>query len=441
MTITYSVTVNDPVVGDLILTNRVSSTAAGSNCPAVGGSDARCTSSVPVARLLIVNSTDVATTTPGGVVRINATYTNTGQVPYQGISVDFDATGLGTNVIGNGDQTASSGTLTLGPTGAVWTGDIPVGATVTLSGSITVFNPYLGDPLLTATSVSAAPGNNCPAGGSDPQCSISVAVLIPGLALDVVADTATAVPGQTVGYTVTITNSGTSPYTGISVANSLAAVLTDATYSGDAVTSAGTLAFVGTTLTWSGDLAVGAVVTITYSVVVLSPDPGNKIMLNTLQSTAVGSSCTTAAQAPGCTSTVLVLTPALTIAKSTSAGTTLPGNTLAYTLTITNSGQIDYTATSVADDLAGVLDDAAYNADASATAGTVSYAEPVLTWTGNLAVGATVTVTYTVTVDNRTPETRHLSTWPAPPRQAPTARWAATTPGASSPSRSSTQLN
>ena len=36
-----------------------------------------------------------------------------------------------------------------------------------------------------------------------------------------------------------------------------------------------------------------------------------------------------------------------------------------------------------------MLDDAAYNGDAAATTGTVSYASPVLTWTGNLAPGAT----------------------------------------------------
>jgi hypothetical protein len=35
-----------------------------------------------------------------------------------------------------------------------------------------------------------------------------------------------------------------------------------------------------------------------------------------------------------------------------------------------------------------------------ATSGTVSYASPVLTWTGTLAVGATATVTYSVTVDD-----------------------------------------
>ncbi|MEV4495768.1 putative Ig domain-containing protein [Micromonospora arborensis] len=400
VTITYSVTVHDPVAGDLILTNHVSSTAAGSNCPTVGGSDARCTVSVPVARLLIALTPDVVTTTPGGVIRIDATYTNTGKVPYQGVSVEFDGSGFAPDVVGNGDQTASSGTLTVGTTGSVWTGDIPIGATISLSGSLTVLNPDPGDLLLTGVTFSDAPGNNCPVGSTDPRCSVSIAVLVPGLALDVVADTTTAVPGQTVGYTVTISNSGTSPYTGISVANSLAAVLDDATYNGDAVASAGSLAFADSTLTWIGDLAVGAAVTITYSVVVLSPDPGNKVMVSVLQSTAVGSSCTATAQAPGCSSTVLVLTPALTIAKSTTATTALSGGVVPYTLTITNSGQVDYTATSVLDDLTGVLDDASYNADASASAGTVSYAEPALTWTGDLPVGATVTVTYTVTVDN-----------------------------------------
>ncbi|MBB5476092.1 beta strand repeat-containing protein [Micromonospora parathelypteridis] len=400
VTITYSVTVADPVGGDLILTNRVSSTAVGSNCPTVGGSDARCTVSVPVARLVIALSAEPETVTPGGLIRVGATFTNTGQVPYLNTRVNLDFGGFIDDVLPTGDQTASSGTLTAGGGGAVWTGDIAVGQTITLTGTATVLDPDTGDRQITGRAFSSAAGNNCPPASTDPRCVFSVAVLVPGLALDVVADTATAAPGQTVGYTVTITNSGTAPYTAISVANSLASVLTDATYNGDAVTSAGVLAFAGTTLTWSGDLAVGAVVTITYSVVVRSPDPGNKIMVNTLQSTAVGSTCTPTAQAPGCTSTVLVLTPALTIAKSTTATTALPGSAVPYTLTITNSGQIDYTAASVADDLAGVLDDAAYNGDASATAGTVSYAEPVLTWTGDLAVGATVTVTYTVTVDN-----------------------------------------
>ena len=47
MTITYTVTVNNPDTGDLSLTNTVTSATPGSNCPA-GGGDARCTATVTV---------------------------------------------------------------------------------------------------------------------------------------------------------------------------------------------------------------------------------------------------------------------------------------------------------------------------------------------------------------------------------------------------------
>jgi hypothetical protein len=52
------------------------------------------------------------------------------------------------------------------------------------------------------------------------------------------------------------------------------------------------------------------------------------------------------------------------------------------------------------DDLSAVLDDAAYNNDAKASAGTLSYAEPKLAWSGPLPVAGTVTITYSVTVHN-----------------------------------------
>ena len=65
-----------------------------------------------------------------------------------------------------------------------------------------------------------------------------------------------------------------------------------------------------------------------------------------------------------------------------------------------DTGQTPYTGATVTDDLTGILTDAAYNGDAAATAGTVSYSSPDLTWTGDLAVGATATITYSVTVDN-----------------------------------------
>ena len=67
---------------------------------------------------------------------------------------------------------------------------------------------------------------------------------------------------------------------------------------------------------------------------------------------------------------------------------------------MTDSGQTPYTGATVTDPLSGLLDDAAYDGDAAATTGTVSFASPDLTWTGDLAPGDAATITYTVTVNN-----------------------------------------
>ena len=85
------------------------------------------------------------------------TLTNTGQTPYDDITMSSDASGLIDDAAGNGDQTATSGSFTIGTTGAVWTGDIPVGGTVTLAGSVTVNNPDTGDHVLTEINTSDAP--------------------------------------------------------------------------------------------------------------------------------------------------------------------------------------------------------------------------------------------------------------------------------------------
>ncbi len=62
---------------------------------------------------------------------------------------------------------------------------------------------------------------------------------------------------------------------------------------------------------------------------------------------------------------------------------------IGYTVTVTDTGQTPYTGATFTDSLAGALDDASYDGDAAATAGSVTYSSPNLTWTGNLAVGAT----------------------------------------------------
>jgi uncharacterized repeat protein (TIGR01451 family) len=108
------------------------------------------------------------------------------------------------------------------------------------------------------------------------------------------------------------------------------------------------------------------------------------------------------------TNQITVPIPGLTISITASASSTAPGDTVHYTLTIADTGNTTYAGATVADSLADVLDDATYGADAAAVGGgTVSFTAPNLSWTGDLFPGGTVTVTYSVTVND--PETGNLT--------------------------------
>ena len=304
------------------------------------------------------------------------------------------------NAVPNGDQTATSGTLTIVGNSVTWTGSIPVGGTVTMTGTVTVNNPDTGNNVLASTITTAAAGSNCPSASPAAACSISVPVLTPGLTITNTPNTTAATPGATVSYTMTITDSGQTVYTGISVAESFAGIAGDAAYDGNAVTTAGALSYASPVLTWTGSLAAGASATVTFSVTVNNPDTGDKLVIITAASAAPGSACPAGTTATPCRSTVAVLTPALNIVATAGSATTVPGGTVPYTITITDTGQTSYTGVTVADDLTGLLDGGTYNGGAAATVGSVAFASPVLTWTGSLALGAATTVTFSVTVNN-----------------------------------------
>ncbi len=390
---------HNPDTGDHILANTVTSATPGSNCPA-GGTDPRCTTTTDVTALTITNTASASTTTPGSAVAYTITITNTGQTPYDGAAVTDPLAGILDDAAYNGDATATAGSVTFTSPDLTWTGDLAPGAAATITFTATVDNPDSGDKSLTATITSAAAGNNCPAGGTDPRCTATVTVLTPALAITKTASVSTTTPGSTVGFTITVHNTGQTPYSGASVTDPLGGVLNDATYNSDGAASIGTVSFASPVLTWTGDLATGQTATITFTVTISNPDLGDKRLVNTAVSAAAGSNCPNGSTDPACTTTVTVLVPALTITKTSSVSTATPGSTVGYTITVDNTGQTPYTGASVTDSLTGVLGDAAYNNNAAASTGTVSYASPVLTWTGDLATGQTATITYSVTVNN-----------------------------------------
>ena len=214
-----------------------------------------------------------------------------------------------------------------------------MGGTVTVTGTVTVDNPDTGNKVMTSTLTTSAAGSNCPSGGTDPRCTATVDVLIPALTIVKTANVSTTTPGSVVRYTVTVTDSGQTPYTGATFTDDLSGLLPDAAYNGDAAATAGAVSYTAPALTWTGNLAVGASATVTYSVTVDNPDTGDKTLANTVTSATTGSNCPMGGTDPRCKATVQDLVPGLTIAASTGTATTTPGSVVHYTVTVTNSGQ------------------------------------------------------------------------------------------------------
>ena len=252
----------------------------------------------------------------------------------------------------NGNAAATAGTVSFASPNLTWTGNLAAGATATITFSVTVSNPDTGNKILASTITSATAGTNCPSGGTDARCTATVTVQ--GLTITSTASTASATPGTAVQYTVTVTNSGQAAYTGASISDSLAGVLDDAVYNGDAAATAGTVSYTSPNLTWTGQPRARRhrhhhLLRHREQPRHRRQDPGDRDHLPDAREQLPGAGERTAA----CSTSVTVLVPALTIVMSPGVSSTTPGSTVGYTVTVTNSGQTPYTGTSAVVSLAG----------------------------------------------------------------------------------------
>jgi large repetitive protein len=98
--------------------------------------------------------------------------------------------------------------------------------------------------------------------------------------------------------------------------------------------------------------------------------------------------------------TIVIGVGPIVIAQSASPVPVVAGAAEAYTVTITNTATSTYTGVTLSDPLSGILDDATYSNNATATSGTVSYSASTVGWSGNLASGASATISFTVITNN-----------------------------------------
>ncbi|MFE7414818.1 DUF7927 domain-containing protein, partial [Streptomyces laurentii] len=350
----------------------------------------------------------------GDTVKYTVTVRNTGEVPYTEMTVDDDLSEVLAHATYNNDATATSGAVTVTGNTLHWVGPLPVGGTVTITYSVTITSALPDNPKVANHVSSVDPGGNCPPGSTDPACTVE---LTPGEeppdnpthSISKTASTQNVSVGDTVTYTVTVRNTGDVPYPQMTLDDDLSEILQHARYNDDATASSGTVTVNGDTLHWTGPLPVGGTVTITYSVTVTSALPDNPKAANHVSSPDPGGNCPPGSTDPACT---VELTPgdeppdnpAHSISKTASTQNASVGDTVKYTVTVRNTGDVPYPQMTLDDDLSEVLAHASYNGDATASSGTVSVNGGTLHWAGPLPVGGTVTITYSVTITSALPD-------------------------------------
>lgn len=225
--------------------------------------------------------------------------------------------------------------------------------------------------------------------------------------------------GDTVTYTVTTRNNGDLPLTNVTVTDNLSDVFDDATLvpgslSVSGVTGAPMPTITGNTLNWVGDLDVGDALVITYQVTVDADGVGG-VLNNHVEAegevdddTSVTGHCTVTSE-DFCETTHQ--TAGYSVAKTATpvSGTEVnQGDTITYSITVRNPGTAPITTAQISDNLTDVLDNSAFNNASRTATSSVAGNTPslpvrsgsTLTWSGPLAAGETVTLTYSVTVNN-----------------------------------------
>ncbi|MFJ4017219.1 isopeptide-forming domain-containing fimbrial protein [Microbacterium sp. NPDC090014] len=441
VTITYSVTVAEDASGQ-VLSNGASGTAtpttpnpADPTGPQIPGEPIVPPTAVTQHPVLgsgftISKTADPASGTAvsaGDTIEYTVTGTNTGDTDLSPVAITDDLTAVLDDAAYNDDVTADRGSAIAADGMLTWTGSIPQGESVTIRYSVTVDAGVESALLRNVANGVATP--RIPADPSDPegpstpgtpitppQVETTHPVVDTGFEVIKTADPAsgTAVsPGDTVEYTVTGTNTGTTVLDPAAITDDLSAVLASAAYNGDVSATTGTVDVTGSQLSWTGALGAGDDVVITYTVTV-DDDATGVLVRNVAEGAAtplIPSDPTdpespttpgTPVSPPPASTQHPVVNPGFEVSKTAdpASGTDVdPGSVIEYTVTGTNTGDTTLDPAEISDDLAGVLVNASYNDDVDATRGTATVADSALAWTGSLEPGENVVITYSVTVD------------------------------------------
>ena len=319
----------------------------------------------------------------GNTVEFNVTLRNNGPHAATGVAVS-DQLPAGVTYV---SHAASQGAYVPG-TGAWTVGTLANGATATLIIQVTVNAGTIGQTLLNTATVSAVDQPDSSPGNESDDASISVN----GTDLDIgkTVSNPTPNPGDAITWTVRVTNNGPNQATGVAVTDILPVGITRTGHSA----SQGSWSATGGTPSWIwsvGTLNVGASATLTINTTVNTGTTGQTIT-NTAMITGADQADPEAANNVA-SAKIAVSGTDLAITKTVDNPTPNVGDTVAYTLRVTNNGPNNATGVAVTDLLPPEV---TYQSHAGGT-----YTVATGLWSiGNLNNGASATLTINARINN-----------------------------------------
>ena len=389
------VKVNSSVANGSTINNSATAATTGATDPVPGNNTGTASTSVIAQADLSITKTDgVTEKVPGTGVTYTITVTNNGPSDANGVSVadtfPSDLTGVTFTSVPAGGATGNTAS---GSGNINDTLNMPTGSSVTYTVNATVKSSATGTLSNTAT-VTA------PAGVTDPNTANNSATdsdtLTPQADLSITKTdgVTSAVPGNTVTYTIVVSNSGPSDAPGTAVADTFPSDLTGVTFTSVAAGGA-----TGNTASGSGNISdtlsvpSGGSVTYTVSATVKSSATGS--LSNTATVTA-GAGVTDPTPGNNSATDTDTLTPQadLSITKTDGATSAVPGTPVTYTITVTNNGPSDAPGTAVADTFPGTLSGVTFTSVAAGGAtGNTASGSGNISDTLNLPSGGSVTYT------------------------------------------------
>jgi uncharacterized repeat protein (TIGR01451 family) len=343
--VTYTVTANisASATGNLVNTATVSSSVADSN-PA-NNSATDTDTLTPQANLGITKTDGVASAVPGQSVTYTIVASNAGpsNAPGSTVADTFPAiiTGATWTCVG-----AGGGTCTLAGSGNINdTVNLPSGASVTYTVTANISASATGSLVNTAT-VSSSVADSNPANNS----ATDTDTLTPqaNLGITKTDGVASAVPGQSVTYTIVASNAGPSNAPGSTVADTFPAAITGATWTCVGA-GGGTCTLAGSgNINDTVNLPAGGSVTYTVTAAISASATGT---LSNTATVATGGGVTDPTPGNNSATDTDTLTPQANLGITKTNGTTsvTAGGTTTYTIVASNTGPSDAPGSTVAD--------------------------------------------------------------------------------------------